>query len=96
MNHADVERLLFRAMETSVIRSLLAGNDTMCFTTQQYVAARDRWIAEATGSTREQLGLDLPSNEINRRQLSGSSLVKEVGPNVWAAVPDVLSQITGE
>ncbi len=78
-----VEEMLFKSMEGECIRLLLAGNDTQCFTTQQYVDARDQWIAKITGSTRAELGLDDPPIEFARTQLRAITLVEEVRPDVW-------------
>ena len=79
----DVEHLLYHTMEAEVIRSLLSGNDTQCFTTSQYEEARDAWIAKVAGATRQGLGLDKPPSEFARKQLLASSLVREVSLDVW-------------
>lgn len=44
MSEIDVDKLihqLFRQHRRKVIASLMAGNDTCCFTTEQYI---DRWV----------------------------------------------------
>lgn len=70
MTPQAVERLLYLTMEGEVIRSLLSGNDTQCFTTEQFEDAKDAWIAGVTGSTREQMGLGRPPREIARDRKS--------------------------
>jgi len=79
----DVERMLFLSMEAEVIRSLMSGNDTQCFTTTQYEQARDNWIAKICGAISEQVELDVPPSELARKQLIASGLVEEVGTDVW-------------
>lgn len=82
----QIESLLYQTMEGDCVRSLIAGNDTQCFTTQQYVDARDRWIANFTGSTRQELGLEPDGQYLvktARKQLLASQLVVEVRPEVW-------------
>lgn len=83
----DFENAMRGTMEHNVITSLLSGNDTLCFTTQQYCDMRDKWIAKVTGATREELGLDQPPIEITRNQIIESRLVREVSPNVWTNIP---------
>lgn len=84
----DVGRLLFLTMEGDVIRSLLAGNDTQCFTTQQYADAREAWcnkfIWGGKPGTRQQLNLPPPPLETSRKQLLSIGLVEEVKPDIWA------------
>lgn len=87
----DVERLLFLSMEAEVISSLLSGNDTQCFNTEQYVNARDKWIANiCNGCSRESLGIDIQSEndrhwhfEAARKQLRASTLVVEIESDIW-------------
>jgi len=89
MTDSDIERLLFGTMEAEVIRQLLSGNDTQCFTTKTYADARDAWIAKLTGSTRESLGITNDPNwsywhlEYARRQLAAFPTVEQVAPDVW-------------
>jgi hypothetical protein len=79
-------------MEYDVVRSLMSGNDTMCFSTRQYVEQRDVWIKEMIGDSREELGLgpiDEYDLETARRQLLAiPQLVREVEPDVWTATSD--------
>lgn len=83
MTNQDIEHMLFRTMEGEVIRSLLSGNDTQCFTTEQYGNARDNWIAGMVGKTRDELLVPSPPSELTRKQLRGSGLVVEVKPDIW-------------
>lgn len=81
-----IEKLMRGTMEWDVVSSLLSGNDTMCFTTEQYEDGRDAWIARIAGATREELGLDKPPIDIARKQLISSGLVKEASRDVWVGV----------
>jgi hypothetical protein len=85
-SEVDIVTMLKKTMEGDVVRSLLAGNDTMCFTTKQYHSTRDKWIEKHTGITRQQLGLgevDEYELKLTRKQIRMSGLAKEVGPDVW-------------
>lgn len=80
------EELLGRAartMEGECIRSLLSGNDTQCFTTEQFEAAKERWLTQHIGRTREELGVYTPPRSVARKQLLAIGLVVEVKPDVW-------------
>jgi hypothetical protein len=82
----DFGKRLALTMEADVVRSLLAGNDTMCFTTRQYMAGRDQWIERHTGITRDELGLgEVDEQEIRmaRKQLQMFGLVKQVDLDTW-------------
>lgn len=84
---AETEALLLQTMEGEVIRSLLSGNDTQCFTTLQYVRARDKWIERFVGCSRAECGIDETEDELipgARKQLKAIGLVVEVRPDVWA------------
>lgn len=87
MTDDRIMRPILLVMESDCIKSLLAGNDTCCFTTLDYVHARDKWINDIAGSTRESLGIgpigkhDMDS--ARKQLLSVPQLVREVGENVW-------------
>lgn len=92
--HVDIEKLLVQTMEGDVITSLLAGNDTCCFTTKQYLVARDNWIKKITGVTREELGLGpfTPYDfKIARAQLLSIGLVDELKPGLWTMKTSVIT-----
>lgn len=75
-------------MEHDVISRLMSGNDTQCFTTEQYETYRDEWITAVAGATREELGLKRSSLESVRNQLIQSEMVVEVGDNLWTSKQD--------
>jgi hypothetical protein len=82
----NIEQMLYLTMEGEVISRLMAGNDACCFSTDQYVEARDKWIEDKCGCNRASLGIDPPPPEhwdYARNQLVASRLVREVKPNVW-------------
>lgn len=85
----DVESMLYRTMEGECIRCLMSGNDTQCFTTQQYYNMRDVVIARMVGATREECGCPAPPLESARRQLAASGLVTEVSTDVWTLTEGV-------
>lgn len=70
-------------MEAIVIRRLMSGNDAQCFTTEQYQDARDEWIADMCGKTRDQLLMPKSPIEYARRQLAAFPLVVQVSTDVW-------------
>ena len=78
-------KLLSLKIRKDAIKALLAGNDTQCFTTQQY---REAYCRQGcmNGTTPDffdrVIGHDWARN--NLKELP--SLVKEVKPDVWAAV----------
>jgi hypothetical protein len=76
-------------MEGEVIRRLLSGNDTQCFSTAQYADAVDQYIAEQVGRTRESLGMGDVPTEVRRMQLLSIGLVREVAPDVWTLAEGV-------
>ena len=79
----DLDKYLRYSMEAEVIKSLLAGNDTYCFSTQQYEEARENWIARQVGCTRQELDIDPPSQTMTRTQLIVTEMVDEVSDDVW-------------
>jgi len=83
MTNCEAEKLLALTVEGDAIRRLLSGNDSQCFTTEQYGEAIDAAIAVFAGATREELGLAKPAAEVRRRQLLAFSPITEVSPDVW-------------
>lgn len=77
-----------KTMEYEVILSLLSGNDTQCFTTKQFIDARDKWLDKVVGAgTRELIGpVDNQQLAMARDQLLAlpPQLITEVSPNTWA------------
>jgi hypothetical protein len=77
------------AMDTRcrAVRKLLSGNDTNCFTTEQYI--------EVYGRDEDRMFAKTPSQRISLelavKHLQSTGLVREVSPGVWAA-----SQQTGD
>jgi hypothetical protein len=63
------------------VRSLLAGNDTGCFTTEQYQAAYSRESNRAFG-----VGEYRWCDGLADMHLRGTKLVREVSPGVWAGL----------
>lgn len=79
MTDADVThlmRLLFKKQRRETIRALLAGNDTQCFTSQQYVDTYNRMHCE--GKPIAYLGMV-------RKVLA--EVCDEVKPDVWTNKP---------
>jgi len=68
-------------MARLTVRTLLAGNDTGCFTTEQYRVAYNRVVSERLKAT-DKLLMDAV---VARRHLTDSGLVREAEPDVWAA-----------
>lgn len=61
-----------------IVRSLLRGNDTQCFTTEQYEQEWIRKYSHEIGSVKlARMHLELPAIR---------KMVKEVSPNVWSAI----------
>jgi hypothetical protein len=77
------EQELLMTFEGEVIRRLLSGNDTCCFTTQQYADMAEKVCEEWIGATRQSLGVPLPSLHVRRRQLEAITNCIEVQPDVW-------------
>ena len=86
-------------MEWDVIQGLMSGNDTQCFSLEQYVEARDKWITDVCGMTREGLGITESEQdrywllEYARRQLAACPFVLEVKPGVYTFLE---SEVTDE
>lgn len=75
--------LLARAARSGVIDALLAGNDTGCFTTEQYRAEYSRKMFPHFDSDSLDLLWFHTKPESHLRSLP--DLVREVSPGVWAA-----------
>lgn len=75
--------MLLKTFEGEVIGRLLSGNDTCCFTTQQYADMAETVAEEWVGATRESLGVSMPPLSVRRRQLEAITNVREVSPDVW-------------
>jgi hypothetical protein len=82
----DEQILLFRTMEGEVVKRLLSGNDAQCFTTAQYVEAREKWVAEVIGVAMRREELPDPAYLLHcaRNQLKAFGLVVQVKTDVWA------------
>lgn len=63
------------------VRRLLAGNDTGCFTTEQYQAAYARESISSFGVGEYRWG-----DGLAEMHLQGTGLVREVSSGVWAAL----------
>jgi hypothetical protein len=91
VTNKDVERLVYAAYRQrirEVVTSLLAGNDTQCFTAEQYVAEYvRRYYKGQEGFGREVLTEWTVKGRrpLYRKQLEDSDMVREVSPEVWAA-----------
>jgi hypothetical protein len=84
MTDEQIETILFRTMEGEVVSRLMSGNDAQCFTTAQYVEARDKWIEEVSGATRpENLSDSAHLLHTARSQLKAIGLVVQVDTDVW-------------
>ncbi len=70
-----------RLLRESAVKRLLAGNDTGCFTTEQYQRAYDAETAEVfkTG-----LVLPWPDGAAEKHLRSLADLIREVRPGVWS------------
>lgn len=78
---------VIRPIRRSIVRSLLVGNDTLCFTTAQYADAykRHRINRSPTDPTVQQ-GFDIlqkTTPEWAAMHLRSTGLVREVQPGVW-------------
>lgn len=82
MSEIDIEALFHRVgarQRADAVRSLLVGNDTGCFTLDQYRRAYER-ISGYDSSV-------WPiSDDLATRHLRATGLVREVRPGVWAAI----------
>ena len=80
-------RKMARRHAYEAVQSILAGNDTGCFTTDQYEAAWYR-VEERHFPEREPLDLDRALGEGWGRTHLGwfPDLVQEVAPDVWSYV----------
>jgi hypothetical protein len=78
---------LFREVRMTVVNSLLAGNDTQCFTTQQY---REAYCRQTHRRSREKDWIkdrldEMFTDGLATKHLRGlSDAVTEVSPDVWA------------
>ena len=80
--------MLAMHVRRKVVAALLAGNDTQCFTTEQYKAEYERQQPMPAGYGRSDVYWRLdPTGDLARKHLlSLAELVREVRPGVWAAV----------
>lgn len=82
-------RAFFRPYRADSVNALLTGNDTQCFTTEQY---RRTYIERNPVSARQAELLRIPFDQLfgieqaRKHLLSMPDLVREVRPDVWAAV----------
>jgi hypothetical protein len=74
-------RVVVLPIRRDIVRALLAGNDTGCFSTEQYQTAYLK-------HTREKLNFtSLPYLEDwGAKHLQSTGLVHEVAPGVWVAI----------
>lgn len=87
----DWWRSFWRKIRLGVVRSLLAGNDTQCFTTQQYT---DMYHKRCHSNKDWEIMKEMPgiladweSGRVSRNHLESlSDVVREVKPNVWAPI----------
>lgn len=79
MTDAELRHLIATALTGEIVRGLLAGNDTCCFTTQQYGEARVKTCLE-----KYKLNVrDYAPPGWERRHLLLLNWIKEVKPDVW-------------
>ena len=84
-NDSALLRLITRAMREGVVRTLLAGNDAQCFSTEQYQEAYDRQDNKHR-PVRALLWKTNWTDGLAESHLRGMpDLVSEVSPGVWAA-----------
>jgi hypothetical protein len=77
--------MLARAARSEIAHMLLSGNDTGCFTTEQYRIAYERKnLRHLFSKDKLPLLWQYVSPEDALRSIPG--VVREVGPGVWAAV----------
>jgi hypothetical protein len=70
----------------SIVRSLLAGNDSCCFTTEQYEKAYEKTVNDMC-KTSAPVNWDwVPGGA--RMHLNSTELVREVSPDVWTYVEE--------
>ena len=80
----EVMSILVRAMRGQVALSLLVGNDTQCFTTEQYKKSYENKYAKyIVGIPQSALWAHISPRD---HLLSIPDTVKEVSPDVWAKV----------
>ena len=85
----DIEKLLFSTIEGEAIKLLLSGNDTQCFTTDQYDDAMETVCSRLAGANSKSLGMGRVPLDIRRRQLTACLLVDEVTADVWCLATDL-------
>lgn len=80
MTDEELLRLIAMALTDEIVRELLAGNDTCCFTTQQYEQARiDKYQKKYKIDV-----WDYAPEGWARRHLEMLRSLREVKPDVWA------------
>ena len=77
MRDIDVIGLLAIGTRTDAAKACLAGNDTGCFTTEQYQQAYDRICKRDLG---------WPAGLAERHLRSIPNVVQEASPGIWRAV----------
>jgi hypothetical protein len=86
--------LMARAARAEVARSLLAGNDTGCFSTEQYRVAYERKnLAHLFEPDKLPLLWSALGPDGHLRSIPGE--VREVSPGVWASAKDVVADPSG-
>ena len=65
----------------SIVRSLLAGNDTQCFTTEQYMRAYEVETQRISKTTMPVMWDAIPGGAAMHLQSTG--LVEEAEPGIW-------------
>ncbi len=73
----DLMHQLYLQNRRKVIRHLLTGNDTQCFTTEEYMEAWHKVIHHGKGT--RILYLELAQRHLR----TAPHLVREVGPGLW-------------
>jgi hypothetical protein len=84
---------LMIGMRAEVVRSLLAGNDTCCFTAEQYRQAYESKWRRASNS---HYGCQPLSDELIAMHLRSTGLVREVSPGVWAEGRETMTEPQAE
>jgi uncharacterized protein with PIN domain len=88
--------MLLKENKRATVAALLAGNDTQCFTTQQYIEmyARLNWKGQEEMGRRCLSGLwsDDVEETLAHKHLRTFREVREVKLDVWAAIPGDLGE----
>lgn len=78
-------------LRRSIVRSLLAGNDTQCFTTEQYKAAYEKETQRISKTSLPVMWDAIPGGAA--RHLQSTGLVEEVETGIWRAKHDQLARV---